>query len=83
MQTVTELVTSSPMETVFVLHHTRTDGELGDDAKLIGVYRSQEAIADAISRLSNQPGFRDHPNGFYSDAYRLDEDQWREGFVSL
>lgn len=66
-----------------MLHHIRNDDELGDDAKLIGVYRSQGAVTDAITRLRSQPGFRDHPNGFQSDAYRLDEDQWGEGFVSL
>lgn len=83
LQTKPDLVTSSPMETVFVLHHIRANDEFGDDAKLIGVYRSEGAVADAIVRLSSQPGFRDHPEGFQSDAYRLDEDHWGEGFVSL
>ena len=71
------------METVFVLHHVRIDDEFGDDAKLIGVYSSQSAVTDAITRLSSQPGFRDHPDGFQSGAYRLNEDHWIEGFVSL
>jgi hypothetical protein len=83
LRTMSELDTSSLMETVFVLHHVRADDEFGDDAKLIGVYRSEGAVADAIARLSRQPGFRDHPNGFQSGAYRLDEDNWVEGFVSL
>ena len=71
------------MDTVYVLHHVRSDDEYGDDAKLIGVYRSQEAAADAVTRLSDQPGFRQHPSGFHVDAYRLDQDHWTEGFVSV
>lgn len=68
---------------VYVLHHIRRDDEYGDDAKLIGVYRSQEAINAAMDRLAGQPGFRDYPEGFSTDAYELDEDHWREGFVDL
>jgi hypothetical protein len=68
------------METVYVLHHIRTSDEFGDDPKLIGVYRSAGAAADAVARLSSQPGFRDHLNGFHTDAYALDRDHWSEGF---
>ncbi|MEG8058513.1 hypothetical protein QP150_19275 [Sphingomonas sp. 22L2VL55-3] len=68
------------MDKVYVLHHVRSDDEYGDDAKLVGVYRSPEAAATAASRLSAQPGFRDHPHGFQTDAYALDQDHWREGF---
>jgi len=71
------------MDSVFVLHHVRTDDEYGDDAKLIGVYRSHEAAAAAVTRLSDRPGFRDHPSGFQIDAYPLDQDHWAEGFVSV
>lgn len=63
-----------------MLHHVRKDDESGDDAKLIGVYRSAEAAACAIARMSSQPGFRDHPHGFHTDAYALDRDQWPAGF---
>jgi len=70
------------MGTVFILHHVRIDAEHGDDAKLIGVYRSEPAAAEAISRLRGQPGFLDNPDGFHIEAYRLDEDHWTEGFVS-
>jgi hypothetical protein len=68
------------MDTVYVLHHVRSDDEYGDDAKLIGVYRSPEAAAAAASRLLVQPGFRDTPEGFQTNAYALDQDHWCEGF---
>jgi homoserine kinase type II len=70
------------MDTVHVPHHVRSDDEFGDDAKLIGVYRSAEAAAAAATRLMDQPGFRDHPTGFHADAYPLDRDHWCEGFIS-
>lgn len=66
---------------VHVLHHVRQDAGCRDDAKLIGVYRSQEAVDAAIARLSERPGFRDFPEGFSTDAYELDKDHWSEGFV--
>jgi hypothetical protein len=68
------------MNKVYLLHHVRSDDEYGGDAKLVGVYRSPEAAAAATSRLSVQPGFRDHPHGFQIDAYTLDQDHWCEGF---
>ena len=68
------------MASVYVLHHVRKDDEYGDDAKLIGIYRSAAKANDAIARLAHLPGFRDHPEGFHVDRYKLDEDHWAEGF---
>ncbi|MDO7844464.1 DUF7336 domain-containing protein [Sphingomonas immobilis] len=71
------------MEQVYLLHHVREDDEFGDDAKLIGVYRSRSSAERAIARLSLQPGFRDYPAGFEIGEYELDRDHWEEGFVRL
>jgi hypothetical protein len=71
------------MEHVFLLHHVRADDEYREDAKLIGVYRSQDNAEQAIARLVSQPGFSDYPQGFEIDKLRLDEDHWEEGFVRL
>lgn len=68
------------MNSAFILHHVRADDEYGDDAKLIGVYRSRPAADAAITRLSSQPGFRDFPTGFTIGEYELDKDHWCEGF---
>lgn len=70
------------MDIVYLLHHIRSDDEFGDDAKLIGVYRSSESAAAAIERLKGQPGFRDHVEGFLVEGYPLDRDHWEEGFVT-
>ncbi|WP_298332856.1 hypothetical protein [Asticcacaulis sp.] len=68
------------MDKVYILHHIREDDEYGDDAKLIGVYQSEDAARLAICRLKDSPGFRDHPKGFGIDEYYLDRDNWGEGF---
>ncbi|GLK45641.1 hypothetical protein GCM10017612_35610 [Novosphingobium resinovorum] len=69
------------MEAVFILHHVRADDEYGDDAKLIGAYRTESDAKAATERLSGQPGFVDHPEGWQIDRYVLNHDQWSEGFV--
>ncbi|THG36741.1 hypothetical protein E5988_16545 [Sphingomonas olei] len=68
------------MEVVFVLHHVRSDDEYGDNAKLIGVYRTASAAEAATKRLGGQPGFADHPSGWQIGRYDLDQDHWIEGF---
>lgn len=71
------------MDKVYVLHPVRRDDEYGDDTKLIGVYRLDDAAIAAIARPSDQPGFRDHPTGFQFDSYEMDKDHWAEGFVDV
>lgn len=71
------------MDRVFVLHHVRKDDAYGDDAKMIGAYRTEAAADAAIARLSKQPGFIEHPAGFTVAAYELDKDHWTEGFADL
>jgi len=65
---------------VYLLWHTRKDDEYGDDAKLVGVYSSDESATAAIERKKGFPGFRDHPAGFEISRYEVDRDAWSEGF---
>lgn len=67
---------------VFVLQHSY---ELTgcEETKMIGVYSSRVAAEATIERFSKLPGFRDKPEGFVIDEYRLDEDNWTEGFMTL
>jgi len=71
------------MTSVFVVQHvhTRDDGE--EDVKFVGVYSSREKADAAVSRLSGQPGFADAPDGFSVDEYRVDKDQWVEGYIEV
>ena len=64
---------------VYVLQHTiERDGE--EDSKLIGVYSSKNSADAAIARLRDKPGFRLKNGSFSVDAYKMDEDNWTEGF---
>jgi hypothetical protein len=52
-----------------------------DDTELhIGIYETDAAAAEAISRLSDQPGFRDFPAGFKVYPVTLGHTGWQEGF---
>jgi hypothetical protein len=59
----------------------REEGE--DTELLIGVYRTEEAANAAISKLKDQPGFRDYPQGFHSYERTLDKNSWEEGFARV
>jgi hypothetical protein len=67
--------------TVYVLWHQH-EIPAGEEGKLLGVYSSAENAAAAIRRLSDKPGFAEHPNSFQVVEYILDRDQWPEGFIS-
>ena len=71
------------MATVFVLQHVRAMGNDSEDAKFIGVYSSRQKAQEAVTRFANLPGFADTPDGFHIDEYRIDHDQWTEGFVTV
>lgn len=64
---------------VFVLEHSY-ESEGCDEAKLIGVFSSEERAREAIDRLLGKPGFIDHPDGFTIDAYEIDHSSWESGF---
>ncbi|REJ74903.1 MAG: hypothetical protein DWQ36_13915 [Acidobacteria bacterium] len=53
-----------------------------DEAKCLGVFSTREAAEHSIARLSSQPGFRDHPEGFVIDPYEVDLERWQDGFSS-
>ncbi|CAG0970258.1 hypothetical protein GPROT1_01514 [Gammaproteobacteria bacterium] len=68
---------------VFVIQHVHEIQEDKEDVKFIGVYSTEESARAAVARLSMQPGFRETTNGFHIDRYKLDEDLWTEGFVTV
>jgi hypothetical protein len=76
------------MRHVYVLQHLHTLPGGEEDVKMIGVYSSEQAAAEAVKRLRTQPGFRDHPDivqdgdGFYVGRYAIDKDHWAEGYGS-
>jgi hypothetical protein len=71
------------LEHVFVVEHEHELSEGCDDVKLIGVYESEEDAEKAVERAKQRPGFRGHPEGFSISSYKVGEDQWTTGFVTL
>ena len=54
------------MDTVFDLWFEREYPDREDTELHIGIYATEVDAAEAISRLRDQPGFRDYPEGFIS-----------------
>lgn len=69
------------MEVYLLWHAHDLDEEV--DVKLLGVYSSQQKAEGARLRASDQPGFRENPQGFHIDRYEVDQDWWTEGFVTV
>lgn len=70
------------MMSVFVVQHVHSREDGVEDVKLVGVYSSRETAQAAVARMSRLPGFADAPDGFHIDVYRVDQDQWAEGYVA-
>jgi len=74
-------VGASSSSTVFVVQHAyEREPCRCDEVKLIGVFPSHATALAAVETLSQQPGFREYPNGFHIDRYHLGSTQWQEGF---
>ena len=68
------------MDTVFLLWHTGPP-EVDDESMLIGVFRTEQDAKDAITALTDKPGFVDFPDLFEICPYELGKLHWTEGFV--
>lgn len=73
----------SELEAVYCMWHVHVMAGGDEDAKFIGVYRSEDDARAAVERLRDQPGFRHFPDGFHIERYELNKDHWVEGFVTV
>jgi len=73
------------MQSIFLLWHTHIDVKLdgGEDIKLIGVYSTEDLAHKALLRFLNTKGFKDYPDGFEISEYKLDQDHWTNGFITV
>jgi hypothetical protein len=74
------------MSKVFILWHVRPDFEEKgneEDAKILGVFSSDEAARAWQQKATRLPGFCETPDSFVVDPYELDEPSWTEGFVTV
>ena len=71
------------MNTVYVVEHLHIIDDDEENVKMIGVYSTEQLAQEAVERLRLQPGFCDAQDGFNIDRYKLDEDNWTEGYVTI
>jgi hypothetical protein len=70
----------SDREIVYMLWYERElNGE--DEELLIGVYRTESEVREAIERLKGKRGFADDPEGFHIYPCELNRDHWTDGFI--
>lgn len=71
------------MKHVYLLWHTRKDDPYMEDSKLLGVYSSKATAQARIdAHYINQPGFRDHKDGFLIEEHEIDHMEWTEGYIT-
>lgn len=59
---------------VYVLSYMRPTNDNCWAGMFVGVYSSLESVEHAKARMRQRPGFRDFPDGFRVDCYRVDAD---------
>lgn len=70
------------LTSVYLLWHTRVDGDDEDD-KLLGVFSSQENAEEAKQNALTKAGFKDYPDGFCIVEYEINKQEWLDGFVTI
>jgi hypothetical protein len=68
------------MDTVFLLWPTGPP-DIDDETMLVGVFRTEQDAKDAITALTDNPGFVDYPDRFLICPYESGKLDWTEGFV--
>jgi hypothetical protein len=71
------------MTSVWLLEHVHEFEDGHESVKLIGVFRTRQEAEAARSTVSDQPGFRDLPEGFSISEAQLGRIGWLEGYVTL
>jgi hypothetical protein len=61
----------------FVVQHTNPET---DDIKLVGMFDERKLAEQAISTLSDKPGFSNLTDRFHVDEISLNKISWQDGF---
>ena len=59
------------------------DEQAGDDAKLLGLYSTQDKANVRVEQARTLPGFQEEPECFLVDRYEVDVDGWTTGYVRM
>lgn len=75
------------MQKVYLLQHSYEyeieENLKVDETKIIGIYSSYEMAEQVKERYKTKKGFSRFPiDCFYIDEYELDNDNWKEGFIT-
>ncbi|MBK6895079.1 MAG: hypothetical protein IPH06_00615 [Alphaproteobacteria bacterium] len=57
---------------VYLVEHLHVIDEDNENVKIIGIYSSQKLADEAIGRVRQKEGFKDSPDGFSIDPYKMD-----------
>ena len=68
---------------VYLLWHGDDISPDTSEAKLLGVYSSEQAARDRINRSAALPGFAEHPDDFLISPSEVDKDEWTTGYVEV
>ena len=82
------------MTSVFLPEHLHVMNDGEESVKTLGIYSSRDAALAAVERFRVLPGLRDIPNmadhdkpgpaeGFCIDEYKINQDSWTEGYVTV
>jgi hypothetical protein len=68
---------------VWLLYHVHEFDDGHESLKLIGAFSSKELAEAALEQVTDQPGFRELPQGFDLSECTLNQLGWTEGFVTI
>ena len=66
-------------DSVFYLSHEYSDGEY-DCISDLGFYSSNEKASAALLKYKKDDEYKNYPDGFSVDNYKIDNTEWNEGF---
>lgn len=70
---------------VYLLQHSYLIDDESDtyETKIIGIYSTEQKAMDVVESYKNKEGFKNYPQDFYIDKYKIDENFWSEGFIKF
>lgn len=80
----THIPSVEPMPSTYWVLWMRFIDRLDDPHQLIiGIYTSRENAEKGMALVRDQPGFRDHPNGFVIEEGTIDQTNMLNGFITI
>ena len=68
---------------VYLVQHSYELNEGENETKIIGVFSSLKKAQLIINKYRTIKGFKRYQNEFHVDKYRLNENWWKDGFITI